>query len=76
MKDIEKNLKQFDGLPTLIIWGSKDFCFNINFLNKWRKIFPCAEVHEVCNAGHLVLEDAIDEIIPWIEVFLKKNTII
>ena len=70
---IERNLKQFDGYPVLIIWGSEDFCFNVKFLNKWRKIFPRAEVREVRNAGHLVVEDASDEIIPWIEGFLRKN---
>ena len=72
---IERNLKQFDGYPILIIWGSEDFCFNVKFLNKWREIFPRAEVREVCNAGHLVVEDASDEIIPWIEGFLRKNNI-
>ena len=72
---IERNLKQFDGYPILIIWGIEDFCFNIKFLNKWREIFPRAEVREVCNAGHLVVEDASDEIIPWIEGFLRKNNI-
>ena len=72
---IERNLKQFDGYPILIIWGSQDFCFNVKFLNKWREIFPRAEVREVCNAGHLVVEDASDEIIPWIEGFLRKNNI-
>jgi len=72
---IERNLKQFDGHPILIIWGSEDFCFNVKFLNKWREIFPRAEVREVCNAGHLVVEDASDEIIPWIEGFLRKNNI-
>ena len=72
---IESNLKQFDGYPILIIWGSEDFCFNVKFLNKWREIFPRAEVREVCNAGHLVVEDASDEIIPWIEGFLRKNNI-
>jgi len=72
---IETNLKQFDGYPILIIWGSQDFCFNVKFLNKWREIFPRAEVREVCNAGHLVVEDASDEIIPWIEGFLRKNNI-
>jgi len=72
---IERNLKQFDGYPILIIWGSEDFCFNAKFLNKWREIFPRAEVREVCNAGHLVVEDASDEIIPWIEGFLRKNNI-
>ena len=73
MQYIESNLKQFDGYPILIIWGSEDFCFNVKFLNKWREIFPRAEVREVCNAGHLVVEDASDEIIPWIEGFFKKN---
>ena len=72
---IERNLKQFDVYPILIIWGSEDFCFNVKFLNKWREIFPRAEVREVCNAGHLVVEDASDEIIPWIEGFLRKNNI-
>ena len=72
---IEDNLNKFDDLPTLIIWGSEDFCFNVKFLNKWREIFPRAEVREVCNAGHLVVEDASDEIIPWIEGFLRKNNI-
>ena len=72
---IERNLKQFDGYPILIIWGSEDFCFNVKFLNKWREIFPRAEVRKVCNAGHLGVEDASDEIIPWIEGFLRKNNI-
>ena len=72
---IERNLKQFDGYPILIIWGIEDFCFNVKFLNKWREIFPRAKVREVCNAGHLVVEDASDEIIPWIEGFLRKNNI-
>ena len=75
MQYIESNLKQFDGYPILIIWGSEDFCFNVKFLNKWREIFPRAEVRKVCNAGHLVVEDASDEIIPWIEGFLRKNNI-
>ena len=75
IQDIERNLKQFDGYPILIIWGSEDFCFNVKFLNKWREIFPRAEVREVCNAGHLVVEDASDEIISWIEGFLRKNNI-
>ena len=75
IQHIESNLKQFDGYPILIIWGSEDFCFNVKFLNKWREIFPRAEVREVCNAGHLVLEEASAEIIPWLEGFLRKNNI-
>ena len=76
MLQVEKNLEQFSDLPILIIWGSKDFCFNNNFLKKWREIYPNAQVHELSNAGHLVVEDATDEVILWMEEFFKKNTII
>ena len=75
VQNIENNLWQFKGLPILIIWARDDFCFNRNFLNRWLDFFPGATVHEVCNAGHLVVEDANDEIISWMEVFLKKNNI-
>ena len=70
MKDIENNLKQFDELPVLIIWGSMDFCFNINFLNKWREVFPAAEIHVIDSAGHLVVEDSTKEVIERMRVFL------
>ena len=73
VKNIENNLQQFNKLPIMIAWGMKDFCFNHHFLNKWKEIFPSAEVHEVEHAGHLVVEDACEEIIPWMCLFLKNN---
>ena len=33
------------------------------------------EVHEVIDAGHLVVEDAYERIIPWMRAFLQKNNI-
>jgi haloalkane dehalogenase len=73
VKNIENSLQQFNKLPIMIAWGMKDFCFNLHFLNKWKEIFPSAEVHEVEHAGHLVVEDACEEIIPWMCLFLKNN---
>ena len=55
--------------------GAKDFVFNKQFLNKWRQIFPDAEVHLVPDAGHYVLEDAHERIIPWMQEFLQRNPI-
>ena len=63
MLNIENNLKQFSEFPIMIIWGRKDFCFNMLFLDKWREFFPLAEVHEVDDAGHLVVEDACDKVV-------------
>ena len=75
MLNIENNLKQFSELPIMIIWGRKDFCFNMFFLDKWREFFPLAEVHEVDDAGHLVVEDACEKIVSWMRVFFKNNHI-
>ena len=73
VKNIEENLEQFKSLPVMIVWGAKDFVFNDHFLKKWQGIFPEAEVHRVQDAGHYVLEDSYERIIPWIQEFLQKN---
>ena len=75
IKNIEDNLDQFASLPIMIAWGAKDFVFNKEFLKKWQQIFPDAEIHWVPDAGHYVLEDAHERIIPWMQEFLQKNPI-
>ena len=75
VKNIEENLARFSALPVLIAWGAKDFVFTDQFLNRWKKIFPDAEVHWIPDAGHYVLEDAHERILPWVEEFLKRNPI-
>jgi haloalkane dehalogenase len=59
-------------MPTLLVWGLKDFCFDQHFLNRWQEFYPQAKVISYQDAGHYVLEDrpeAIDEI----ALFLKSN---
>ncbi|MZH15218.1 MAG: alpha/beta fold hydrolase [Nitrospinae bacterium] len=75
VKNIEENLARFSALPVLIAWGAKDFVFTDQFLNRWKKIFPDAEVHWIPDAGHYVVEDAHERILPWVEEFLKRNPI-
>ncbi|MFT4577542.1 MAG: pimeloyl-ACP methyl ester carboxylesterase [Nitrospinales bacterium] len=75
VKNIEENLDQFKSLPIMIAWGAKDFVFNDHFLKRWQGIFPEAEVHHVQDAGHYVVEDAHERIIPWMQEFLQKNPI-
>jgi cis-3-alkyl-4-acyloxetan-2-one decarboxylase len=72
---VEKGLEKFKDVPMLIIWGEKDFVFDNVFRDGWIKRFPDAEVHSYPDAGHYILEDAADEIIPIIKDFLKKNPI-
>ncbi len=44
--------------PILIVWGGRDFCFNLYFFGRWLKIFPHAEKLLLAEAGHYVLDDA------------------
>jgi len=61
LAEIEAALGSLAGKPMKIIWGGADFCFNGPFLNRWRELFPKAEVSHLPNAGHYVLEDAKSE---------------
>jgi cis-3-alkyl-4-acyloxetan-2-one decarboxylase len=69
IQNIEKNLKLFQNHPVQIIWGAHDFVFNDHFLERWKNIFPQAEVHRIEGAGHYVLEDAHERIIPLMKDF-------
>lgn len=75
VEHIESQLGNFRNRPTLIIWGMQDFCFTDYYLDRWEKYFPDAEVHEVAQAGHYVVEDADEQIIPWMVQFLKDHPI-
>jgi pimeloyl-ACP methyl ester carboxylesterase len=72
--DVDKNLEKFKTLPVLICWGLKDFVFDNDFLAEWKRRLPDAEYHEY-DAGHYLLEDAGDEVIPVMQQFLAKNPI-
>jgi cis-3-alkyl-4-acyloxetan-2-one decarboxylase len=75
VQHIEENLKLFRYHPVKIIWGAHDFVFNDHFLNRWKMIFPQADTHLIEDAGHYVLEDAHELILPMMEEFFKKNQI-
>ncbi|MEO5960776.1 MAG: alpha/beta fold hydrolase [Opitutaceae bacterium] len=73
LKSAEHGIVQFSQRPAMIIWGGKDFCFDDAFLARWRKFLPNAEVHRIADAGHYVLEDARDEVVPKIAAFLTRS---
>ncbi len=72
---VDKGLQQFVNLPMLICWGLRDFVFDKHFLQEWQSRFPRAEVHRFEDAGHYILEDAADDIIPLINKFIGNNPI-
>ena len=73
MQAIERSLPQFRDRPMAIFWGAADFCFTSAFLKGWQQRFPNAEVHHFADAGHYVLEDAVDRIMPLLREFLART---
>ncbi|MCK6484728.1 MAG: alpha/beta fold hydrolase [Phycisphaerae bacterium] len=70
MASVEARLTLLAGVPMLICWGLRDFVFDAHFLNEWRRRFPAAEVREFPDAGHYVIEDAGDRVLPVIRDFV------
>jgi len=71
LQNVEAGLQHFKSNPMLICWGMKDWCFNESFLETWIAKFPEAQVERYEDAGHYVLEDAHERIVPKIREFLK-----
>jgi cis-3-alkyl-4-acyloxetan-2-one decarboxylase len=69
----ESRLHLFQSTPMAIFWGELDFVFDRIFLNEWQRRFPHAEVHSYPDAGHYILEDAKDEVIPLIADFIGRG---
>jgi haloalkane dehalogenase len=69
----EESLAKFKDTPILICWGEKDFIFDKDFLAGWIERFPKAKVHRFPDAGHYVLEDAAEEIVPLVKEFLAEE---
>jgi haloalkane dehalogenase len=73
VSEVEAGLGRFRDVPMLVCWGERDFVFDRHFLNEWRRRFPRAEVHAFADAGHYVLEDARDEVLPLVRDFLQRH---
>lgn len=70
LKEIAASLPGFRDRPILICWGARDFCFSEWYLDEWKARFPEAEVHRFEDAGHYVVEDAHERILPLIRGFV------
>jgi haloalkane dehalogenase len=73
VRQVEEALPRFGEVPMLVCWGQRDFVFDETFLAGWKERFPQAEVHPFADAGHLVLDDAGDRIVPLIRDFLQRH---
>ena len=51
-----------------------DFVFDMEFLAEWERRCPEAEVHRYPDAGHYVLEDAREQVVPLVASFLDGGS--
>jgi pimeloyl-ACP methyl ester carboxylesterase len=64
-------LSTFADRPAMVFWGRHDFVFDDAFLKVWREKLPNADVRVYEDAGHYVLEDAHERILPALQDFLR-----
>ena len=60
----EQRLHLLADKPAVVCWGMKDPVFDEVVLEHLLTFLPEAEVHRYADAGHYVLEDAADRIVP------------
>lgn len=69
-----RGISHFRNTPALICWGGQDFVFNQFFLQEWRKRLPQAEVHQLPEAGHYVVDEAFESVEPAVQSFLRRSS--
>jgi haloalkane dehalogenase len=67
LSDVENNLVKLSHLPTLLLWGEKDWVFTPHFLTRFFDFFPAARARSYPDCGHLLVEEAPERVIAEIE---------
>ena len=73
--DTAARLQRLSTKPILILWGGKDFVFDVDYYYEWRRRFPHAKYRFFDAAGHYVVEDQGVEILGEIRRFLKNDSV-
>jgi haloalkane dehalogenase len=73
LAEMERGLPALADRPSQLIWGMRDWCFRPGCLERLAAIFPAAEIHRLNDAGHYVVEDAHEQIVPLVADFLDRT---
>jgi haloalkane dehalogenase len=69
---VSRHLHRLENVPTLILWGGRDFVFDRTYFDEWRRRLPTAEVHYFPDAGHYLLEDEPEACVRLIRSFFAR----
>ena len=73
LEQLETQLPEFSHLPSMLVWGMQDWCFDVDCLKKFEELLPNSTVHRLMNAGHWVVEDAATEVTVLLKQFLAGD---
>jgi acyl-CoA synthetase (AMP-forming)/AMP-acid ligase II/pimeloyl-ACP methyl ester carboxylesterase len=71
MDDVVARLPTLSDKPVKILWGMKDPCFHQGIFRHFAARFPQADLVQIPEASHLLLEDAAVEVIAAVQDFLR-----
>ena len=57
-RDLGAALPRFHDVPTLLLWGERDWCFTTHFRDELAARLPHAERADLAEAGHYLFEDS------------------
>lgn len=66
-------LPSFADRPAFLGWGLKDFVFDHLFLERFQADLPQAQTMAFADAGHYVLEDKHEVLVPAVRTFLEAH---
>ena len=75
VRQAELQLPNYRDRPAFIGWGLQDFVFDQDFLAHFVKDLPAATQKIYGDAGHYVLEDKHEDLVPAIRQFLDRHPI-
>jgi haloalkane dehalogenase len=75
LEQIEAGLPSLSSRAIALIWGMRDWCFRPECLERFLRHWPQAEVHRLEDAGHYVVEDGKEEIVPLLRSFFARTAL-
>ncbi len=73
LEGIEQQLPSLGDKPVQLVWGMRDWCFRPSCLERFESIWPHAGVLKFDDAGHYVVLDAAERIVPALGEFFQAH---
>ena len=70
LEQIGDALPSLSTLPSLLVWGMRDWCFRPECLRHFQSVWPGSGSIELGDCGHYVMEEAPQEVVAGVRDFL------